>query len=152
MDWKLQTDLVRGWEKLAQKDYKRWHDNVAKKVHWDLFKKNGLEHMEKSYEHVTERAVENEEAKVLRDTNVQGDNAIQARRSDIIVTDKKEQKGIIIDIGVWADVRVEEKEREKLEKYQELKRYRNIAKTQNGRSHAWNDGNENNQNMMLNKR
>ena len=56
--------------------------------------------MEKSYEHVTERAVENEEAKVLRDTNVQGDNAIQARRSDIIVTDKKEQKGIIVDTGV----------------------------------------------------
>ena len=34
-------------EKLAQKEYKRLHDNVAKKVHWDICKKNKLEHIEK---------------------------------------------------------------------------------------------------------
>ena len=36
--------LLTGCEKLAQKECKRRHDNVAKKVHWDLCKKNGLEH------------------------------------------------------------------------------------------------------------
>ena len=40
----------------------------------------------------------------------------------IILIDKKEQKGIIIDIAVPADVRVGEKEGEKMEKYQDLKR------------------------------
>ena len=44
--------LVSGCEKLAQKEYKRRHDNVAKKVHWDLCKKNGLECTDKWYEHV----------------------------------------------------------------------------------------------------
>ena len=44
--------LVCGCEKLFQKEYKRRHDNVAKKVHWDFCKKYGLEHMEKWYEHV----------------------------------------------------------------------------------------------------
>ena len=34
--------LVSGCEKVAQKEYKRRHDNVAKKVSWDLCKKNGL--------------------------------------------------------------------------------------------------------------
>ena len=34
---------------------------------------------------------------------------IEARRSNLIVIDKKEQKVIIIDIAVPADVRVEEK-------------------------------------------
>ena len=34
-------------EKLAQKEYKRRHDNVAKKIHWDICKKNRLEHSEK---------------------------------------------------------------------------------------------------------
>ena len=29
--------LVSGCEKLAQKEYKRQHDNVAKKVHWESF-------------------------------------------------------------------------------------------------------------------
>ena len=57
--------LVTGCDKLPQKDYKRRDCNVAKKVHWDLCKKNGLEHTEKWYEHDPERAVENEEVKVL---------------------------------------------------------------------------------------
>ena len=53
------------WEKLAQKDYKRRQNNVAKKVHWDICKKKRLEHSEKWYEHAPEGAVENEEIKVL---------------------------------------------------------------------------------------
>ena len=114
--------LVCGCEKLAQKEYKRRHDNVAKKVHWDFCKNNGLEHTEKWYEHVPEGVVENEEIKVLWDINVQCNNVIEARRPDIIVIDKKERRGIIIDIAVPADVRVGEKEREKVEKYQDLKR------------------------------
>ena len=86
-------------------------------------KKNGLEHTEKWYEHVPEGVVENEELKVLWDINFQCDNVIEARRPDIVVViiDKKERKGIIIDIAVPVDVRVGIKEREKVEKYQDLK-------------------------------
>ena len=61
--------------------------------------------------------VENEEVKVLWDINVQCDNVIEARRRNIILNDKKERKSIIIDIAVPADVRVGEKEREKMEMY-----------------------------------
>ena len=114
--------ITSGCEKLAQKEYKRRHDNVAKKVHWDICKNKGLEHSEKCYEHASEGAVENEEIKVLWDINIQRDNLIEAKRPELIVIDKKEQKGIIIDIAVPADVRVEEKEKEKVEKYQDLKR------------------------------
>ena len=60
--------------------------------------------------------VENEEVKVLWDINFQSDNVIEARKSDIIVIDKKERKGIIIDIALPADVRVGEKEGEKVGK------------------------------------
>ena len=60
--------------------------------------------------------------KVLRDINVQSDSVIEARRPDIVPIDKKERKEIIIVIAVPADVRVGEKEREKVEKYQDLKR------------------------------
>ena len=49
------------------------------------------------------------------------DNLIEARQPELIAIDKKEQKEIIIDIVVPADVRVEEKGKEKLEKYQDLK-------------------------------
>ena len=47
--------LVSGCEKLAQKEYKRQHNNKAKKVHWVLCKKNRLEHMEKWYEQVNSK-------------------------------------------------------------------------------------------------
>ena len=114
--------LVSGCEKLAQKEYKRRHDNVAKKVHWDICKKNKLDCKEKWYEHVPDGVVENEEVKLLWDVNIQCDNVIEARRPDIVVVDKKEHKGILIDIAVPDDVRVGEKELEKVEKYQELKR------------------------------
>ena len=114
--------LVCGCEKLAQKEYERRDGNVAKKVHWDFCKKNELEHTAKWYEHIPEGVVENEEVKVLWDINVECDNVIEARRPDIIVFNKKERKAIIIDIPVPADVRVGEKEREKVEKYQDLKR------------------------------
>ena len=87
--------LVCGCEKLAQREYKRRHDNVAKRVHWDFCKKNGLEHTEKWYEHVPEGVVQNEEVKFLWDICVQCDNVIEARRPDITVIDKKERKGII---------------------------------------------------------
>ena len=85
--------------------------HVAKKVHWDICKKNRLEHSEKWYEYALEGAVENEENKVLWDINIQCDNLIEARRPDLIVIDKKEQKGIIIDIAVSADIGVEGKKK-----------------------------------------
>ena len=75
--------LVNEFEKLAKKECKKRQDNVAKKVHWDLCKKNGLEHTKNWYEHVPEGAVENQEVKVLWDITVQCDNVIEARRPDI---------------------------------------------------------------------
>ena len=59
---------------------------------------------------------------MLWNINVQCDNVIEARRPDVIVIDKKERKGIIIDIAVPTDVRVGEKEKEKVEKYLDLKK------------------------------
>ena len=54
--------------------------------------------------------------------NVQCDNVIEAIRPDIILIANKKRKGIIIDIAVPVDARVAEKERKKVEKYQNLKR------------------------------
>ena len=69
-----------------------------------------------------QKVVENEEVKLLWDVNIQCDNVIEARRPDIVVVDKKEHEGVIIDIAVPDDVRVGEKELDRVEKYQELKR------------------------------
>ena len=54
--------------------------------------------------------------------NIQCGNLIEARRPGLIVIDKKEQKRIITDIAVPADVTVEDKEKEKVEEYLDLKK------------------------------
>ena len=63
--------IVAECEKLALRDYKRRHDNVAKKVQWDLCRKHGLQYSEKWYEHTPEGVVDNEVVKILWDINVQ---------------------------------------------------------------------------------
>ena len=48
---------------------------------------------------------------------------IEARRLDIVVVNKQQEKScLIIDIAIPWDVRVHEKEAEKIEKYQKVKR------------------------------
>ena len=84
--------IVAECEKLAQRDYKRRHDNVAKKVHWDLCRKHGLQHSDEWYEHTPEGVVENEAVKILWDINVQCDNVIQVRRPDVIVVHKERKR------------------------------------------------------------
>ena len=109
-------------KKLAQREYKRRHDNIAKLVHWKLCEKYNLEKHEKWYEHVPEGVVENEEVKLIWDINIQCDNVIEARRPDLILVNKNMKSCIIIDVAVPGDCRVYDKESEKIEKYQELKR------------------------------
>ena len=53
---------------------------------------------------------------------IQTDHIIQARRPDIVVQDKENDHTWIIDIAVPGDARFKEKEREKVEKYQDLAR------------------------------
>ena len=52
--------------------------------------------------------------------SIQTDHVIEARRPDVV--DKKERSCKIIDIAVPGDSRIEEKEKDKIEKYQDLGR------------------------------
>ena len=56
------------------------------------------------------------------DFSIQTDDAIEARRPDLVVVDKKERSCKIIDFAVPGDSRIEEKEKDKIEKYQDLGR------------------------------
>ena len=56
------------------------------------------------------------------DFSIQTDHVIEARRPDLVVVDKKERSCKIIDFEVSGDSRIEEKEKDKIEKYQDLGR------------------------------
>ena len=113
--------IVSGCSKLAQKEYKRRHDNLGKIVHLKLARKCNFEAGDKWYEHEPESVLKNEDYKILRDFSIQTDHVMEAWRPDLVVVDKKERSCKIIDFAVPGDSRIEEK-KDKIEKYQELGR------------------------------
>ena len=56
------------------------------------------------------------------DFSIPTDHVIEVRRPDLFVVDKKGRSCKIIDFAVPGDSRTEEKEKDKIEKYQDLGR------------------------------
>ena len=56
------------------------------------------------------------------DFSIQTDHVIEPRRQDLVVVDKKERSVKIIDFAVPGDSRIQEIEKDKIEKYQDLGR------------------------------
>ena len=112
--------IVSGCNKLAQKEYKRRHDNLGKIVQWKLARKCNFEAADKWYEHEPESVLENEDHKILRVFSIQTDHSIEARRPDLVVVHEKERSCKIIVFAVPGDSRVEEKDKDKMEKYEDL--------------------------------
>ena len=85
-------------------------------------RKCNFEAGDKWYEHEPESLLENEEYKILWDFSIQTDHIKEARRPDLVVVDKTRRTCKITDFAVPGDSRIEEKEKEKTEKYQDLRR------------------------------
>ena len=108
--------------KLAQKEYMRRHNIVARIVQWKLCGKYNLNKSENWYEHAPEGVAANEEGKILWDVVIQCDREIKTEKPDIVVVNKNVRGCAIIYIAIPGKIRVREKEKEKLERYQKLKR------------------------------
>ena len=106
---------------MAQIQYKHRHD-VGRIVHWAIAKQRGLDVEEKWYEHKLEPAIENATIKMLWDFTIQMDREIEAWRPAIVLVNRKENECIVIDIAVPADANIAAKEKEKIQKYQDLRR------------------------------
>ena len=105
-----------------RKEYKRRHDNLGIIVHWKLAGKCNFEAGDKWYDHEPESDLENENYKILWDFSIQTDHVLEARRPDLVLVDKKKRSCKIIDVAVPGDRRIEKKEKDKIEKYQDLGR------------------------------
>jgi len=116
------THIIRKCSKLAQLQYKKRHNKVAAAVHWSLCETYHIKRSEQWYQHTTEPVIETESVKILWDMNIQTDHVIEHRQPDIIVVDKDNKRELLIDIAVPADARVEEKEQERMDRYQDLAR------------------------------
>ena len=108
--------------KLAQREYKKIHYNVARIIHWELLRLDELDRADKWFEHQPSSVLGTDRSKVLWDFSMQCDHIIEATIPDVVIVEKEEEVYKIIDIAMPGDNRVAEKEREKVGKYQGLKR------------------------------
>ena len=74
------------------------------------------------YEHEPKSVLGSEDYKILWDFSIQTDHVIEAWRLDLVVVAKKRRTCKVIDFVVPGDSRIEEKDKEKIEKYQHLRR------------------------------
>ena len=66
--------------------------------------------------------MEGDDVSLIWDINIQCDNVVEASRPNLYLVDKKEKSCVITDVAIPGDCRIREKEIEKIEKYQNLKR------------------------------
>ena len=95
--------LVSECSKLAQREYKRRHDWVSRRVHWEVCRMYGIELRENWYEHDAAPVAENDRCKIIWDFDMQTDHVIQTGRTDMIVINKKENTAQVIDFAIPND-------------------------------------------------
>ena len=101
---------------LAQNQYKKRHDTVARVVHQNLCKKYQMPCSNKWYEQQIQPVTENENAKLLWDYSIRTDRVIPAHRPDLTLVDKTINKVSLKYVAVPWDSVAEQKEKEKKQK------------------------------------
>ena len=112
--------LVISCSKLALREYKRGHNNVARMIHWKLCEKFNLKKSEKWYLQNPQTVSEKVNHKLIWGMNIQCDNIIMVRRPGITTVNKMEKTAIIIDVAIPGDKIIIDKKNERIEKYQNL--------------------------------
>jgi len=106
---------------LAGGAYKECHDKIAINLHWHLCGKHNLSRSEFCWNHSPPVVIEIDDVKVLWDFNIFTDHVISTRRPDIVVVDKHLCRIMLIDVAIPSYFNVDDKETEKITKYQDLR-------------------------------
>ena len=114
--------ILSNCQKLANSEYKQRHDRVAAAIHWGMCIDSGFETSTPWFLHYAEKVLENEHYKILWDFLIQCDRTIQACKPDLVLVDKRKKEAIIVDVAVPKERLVAEREIDKVQKYQELRR------------------------------
>ena len=115
------SHIVSECKILAQKDYKKRHDNVCRYIHWKLCEKHDFQRVQQWYEHEPDGVIENKRYKILWGFTSQCDIKIEARRPNIVFIDKTVKKVKNVDVTIPGDERVNEREVGNIEKYKVVK-------------------------------
>ena len=94
--------IVSGCRKLAQEEYGKRHDAVALQVHWELYRKYGLECNDSGMT-INPYQLQRIEKPGNLKYKYFTDKRLKHNRPDVTVVYKDTQEWTIIDIGVQAD-------------------------------------------------
>ena len=108
---------------LAQKEYKKRHDNVGRYIRWKICEKYGFQGAQQWYEHDPDGVIENKEYKILWYFTIQCDTKTEVRQPDIVVIDKTKTEVKIVDVTIWTGgyERVNKRKVGKIVKYKVFK-------------------------------
>ena len=113
--------IIAGCKMQAGTAYMERHNQVAGIVYRNICTEFGLE-VPRSEWKTPPKVVENDQAKILWDFQIQTDKLVMANQPDIVLIDKQQKKAVVIDVAIPSDSNIRKKEHEKLEKYQGLKK------------------------------
>lgn len=103
---------------LASSEYLKRHDNIAKVVHQEICKNIKIvTEFSPYYQYKPEPILENENHKVYWNKSIITDHRIDNNRPDIVLQEKDTKTTYLIDIAVPAAHNIQEKHREKIQKY-----------------------------------
>ena len=95
----------------------------AKQIHWEVWRKNDFDINGKWHKHEPEKVVENDSLKILWVVIMQTDHVIEVRRPVMVIIHKtKNYECKIIDFACPFESRIEEREKDKMKDYNDLKR------------------------------
>jgi hypothetical protein len=113
--------IISSFTVLAQNEYKKRHDIFAKIIHMNLAVKfNLLKDTQPHYIYKPESCLENDNYKLYFDRTVLTDIHIQHNRPDIIILNKQQKQGYLLDIAVPNSHSITQTYNTKINKYLEF--------------------------------
>uniref|UniRef100_A0A8D8M6J7 Reverse transcriptase n=1 Tax=Cacopsylla melanoneura TaxID=428564 RepID=A0A8D8M6J7_9HEMI len=113
--------IISACTTLAQNDYLKRHNNVAKIIHQELLKYHQVTNESPYYyEYTPEPVVENDNIKIYYDRTIHTGHTREHNRPDITIIDKREKSATLVDIAVPLSRNMTKTRHEKISKYSEL--------------------------------
>ena len=101
--------------------YKTRHTNVATAIHHSIFQHYEIKTTDNIWLYKPNPVAKNNKVRVLWDFEIKADRQIQACRPDFVVIDKQTKERLRIYIAIPNDTHIVDKEREEIEKSQDLR-------------------------------
>lgn len=113
--------ITASCSELANNAYLRRHNSIAAAIHQELALKEQLIDCYKPYyKYIPMAVIENSRHVLYWDRSIITDKTVDHNRPDIVLIDKVNKRGILVDIAVPLTHNLEETEKTKISKYQNL--------------------------------